>query len=159
VAVADRPPVEVTHYSFDLMVGLGVGLVALAGWALWRGGRHPGAFLGSGWVLRSTAPSRPAAPLGPVPGRGTTARRPHPGAGPRGGDRPRRAAYPGRGLRPARPLPVLLRHRGRVRGAVGLAGGHPAPAGPIPPAASAERTFVGEDRVVTAAIGILVVIG
>ena len=42
--VADQPPVNVVHLSFDLMVGLGTALLALAGWfalVWWRRRRLP----------------------------------------------------------------------------------------------------------------------
>jgi cytochrome d ubiquinol oxidase subunit I len=57
----DRPPVEVTHYSFDLMVVIGVGLVLLAGWALWRWLRRRSSFVDSPWFLRAVVCSGPAA--------------------------------------------------------------------------------------------------
>jgi cytochrome d ubiquinol oxidase subunit I len=60
-APADRPPVEITHYSFDLMVVIGVGLVALAGWALWRWWRRRASFVESTWFLRAVVASGPAA--------------------------------------------------------------------------------------------------
>jgi cytochrome d ubiquinol oxidase subunit I len=48
VPPADRPPAGITHTAFEVMVGLGTGLVALAGWAAWlvyahrrRGAAHP----------------------------------------------------------------------------------------------------------------------
>jgi cytochrome d ubiquinol oxidase subunit I len=61
VAPTDRPPVAITHYSFDLMVGIGLGLLALAGWALWRWRRRRGSFVDSRWFLRAIAVSGPAA--------------------------------------------------------------------------------------------------
>jgi cytochrome d ubiquinol oxidase subunit I len=72
VAPADRPPVEVTHYSFDLMVALGVGLVGLAGWALWRWWRRRGSFVDSRWFLRAAATSGPAAVVALLAGWVTT---------------------------------------------------------------------------------------
>jgi cytochrome d ubiquinol oxidase subunit I len=43
----DRPPAAITHLSFQLMIGIGTALVALAAWAAWlylrhrRGSAHP----------------------------------------------------------------------------------------------------------------------
>lgn len=56
VPPADRPPVAIVHLSFDVMVGIGVGLVALAawfGWTAWRRRRLPR----SRWFLRAVAVS------------------------------------------------------------------------------------------------------
>lgn len=61
---ADRPPVTVTHLSFDVMIGLGTALVALGGWALWLLWRHrrTGAPRPSArrWFLRAMALAGPA---------------------------------------------------------------------------------------------------
>jgi cytochrome d ubiquinol oxidase subunit I len=59
VPPGDRPPVAITHYSFDLMVLIGVGLLVLAAWALWRW-RRPGDFFAGRWFLRAIAVSGPA---------------------------------------------------------------------------------------------------
>jgi cytochrome d ubiquinol oxidase subunit I len=56
---ADRPPVAITHYSFDVMVGIGFGLLALAAWALWRLVRRRQSFVDSTWFLRAVAVSGP----------------------------------------------------------------------------------------------------
>jgi cytochrome d ubiquinol oxidase subunit I len=61
VPAADRPPAAIVHYSFDLMVGLGAGLLALAGWALYRWWRRRDSFVDSRWFLRAVAASGPAA--------------------------------------------------------------------------------------------------
>jgi cytochrome bd ubiquinol oxidase subunit I len=56
VPVTDRPPVNVVHPAFDLMVGCGVVLLTLAGWALlawWRRRDLPR----SPWFLRAAAAS------------------------------------------------------------------------------------------------------
>jgi len=58
LAPGDRPPVTFTHLAFDLMVAIGLGLVALAGWALWRWRRRD--LDGSRWFLRAVAVSGPA---------------------------------------------------------------------------------------------------
>jgi cytochrome d ubiquinol oxidase subunit I len=57
-----RPPVNVTHLSYDLMVGIGFGLLSLAawlGWTWWRRRDIPG----SRWFLRAVAWSGVAAVL------------------------------------------------------------------------------------------------
>ncbi|NMH97644.1 cytochrome ubiquinol oxidase subunit I [Pseudonocardia sp. K10HN5] len=57
-----RPPVDVVHLSYNLMVGLGFALVLLAvwlGWVWWRRRRLPG----SRWFLRAAAASGVAAVL------------------------------------------------------------------------------------------------
>jgi cytochrome d ubiquinol oxidase subunit I len=62
VPPADRPPVTVVHLAFDLMVGVGFALLALAAWAAvvwWRRGRLPR----SRWFLRAGAVSGVAAVL------------------------------------------------------------------------------------------------
>jgi cytochrome d ubiquinol oxidase subunit I len=57
---ADRPPVRIVHWAFDLMVASGVAMLAVAAWAGWLAWRrrrlpdHP-------WLLRSLVA---AAPLG-----------------------------------------------------------------------------------------------
>jgi len=66
VAPEDRPPVGITHYSFDLMVGIGFGLLALAGWALWR--RYRRDFCESRWFLRAIAVSGPASVVALIAG-------------------------------------------------------------------------------------------
>jgi cytochrome d ubiquinol oxidase subunit I len=60
VAPADRPPVAIVHLAFDVMVGIGFALLALAGWAAlvwWRRRRMPR----SRWFLRAGALSGIAA--------------------------------------------------------------------------------------------------
>ena len=69
---ADRPPVEITHYSFDLMVVIGVGLVALAGWALWRWRRRRASLVDSPWFLRAVVAAGPAAAVALLAGWVTT---------------------------------------------------------------------------------------
>lgn len=71
VAPEDRPPVGITHYSFDLMVGIGFGLLALAAWALWRFKRrnaHNGDFFDNRWFLRAIAVSGPASVVALIAG-------------------------------------------------------------------------------------------
>ncbi|GAA0913005.1 cytochrome ubiquinol oxidase subunit I [Virgisporangium ochraceum] len=63
----DRPPVGITHYSFDLMVGIGLGLLALAAWALWRW-RRKGDFFDDRWFLRAIAVSGPASVVALIAG-------------------------------------------------------------------------------------------
>ena len=60
VPPADRPPVLFTHYGFDLMVGIGAGLIALAGWSLWRWRRRRAAVFDASWFLRAIAAAGPA---------------------------------------------------------------------------------------------------
>jgi len=60
VPANDRPPVAIVHFSFDTMVGIGFGLLALAawfGWAHWRHGDLPR----TRWFLRAVAISGAAA--------------------------------------------------------------------------------------------------
>ncbi len=57
---ADRPPVNVTHLSYNAMVGIGTGLLLLAlwlGWAWWRRRDIPR----TPWFLRAVAVSGAAA--------------------------------------------------------------------------------------------------
>jgi cytochrome d ubiquinol oxidase subunit I len=59
----DRPPlVTVVHLSFDLMVGIGFGLLALAAWLAWSWWRHRD-HPQSRWFLRTVAVSGIAATL------------------------------------------------------------------------------------------------
>jgi cytochrome d ubiquinol oxidase subunit I len=56
----DRPPVNITHLSYDLMVGLGTALLGLAAWFAfwwWRRGDIPS----TPWFLRAVAVSGAAA--------------------------------------------------------------------------------------------------
>jgi cytochrome bd ubiquinol oxidase subunit I len=65
VAVTDQPPVAITHYAFDTMVGLGTALIGLAAWTLWyRLRRRPW----SRWFLRAVAASGPAAVVALIAG-------------------------------------------------------------------------------------------
>jgi cytochrome bd ubiquinol oxidase subunit I len=60
VPADQRPPVAIVHLAFDVMVGLGLGLVLLGGWfgfAWWRRRSIPG----SRWFLRAVAVSGVAA--------------------------------------------------------------------------------------------------
>lgn len=63
IPAPDRPPVTITHLSFDVMVGIGTTLVALGCWAAWlawshhRGGAHP---IQRVWFLRAMAAAGPA---------------------------------------------------------------------------------------------------
>jgi cytochrome d ubiquinol oxidase subunit I len=62
IAPADQPPVNVVHLAFDLMVGIGFGLLALGAWAAiawWRRRELPE----SRWFLRAGAVSGVAAVL------------------------------------------------------------------------------------------------
>lgn len=62
VPEADRPPVNVVHWAFQIMVGCGMALLALAGWAAleWKRRRD---LPRSRWFLRAAAVSGPAAVL------------------------------------------------------------------------------------------------
>ncbi|WP_067483316.1 cytochrome ubiquinol oxidase subunit I [Actinomadura hibisca] len=60
--VADRPPVNVVHWAFQVMVGMGFALLALAAWMLlgwWRRREIPG----TAWFLRAASLSGVAAVL------------------------------------------------------------------------------------------------
>ncbi|HEX3493645.1 MAG TPA: cytochrome ubiquinol oxidase subunit I [Streptosporangiaceae bacterium] len=60
VPPADRPPVEIVHFAFDAMVGIGFALLALGAWLAWTWWRRrdqPGAR----WFLRAVALSVVAA--------------------------------------------------------------------------------------------------
>jgi cytochrome d ubiquinol oxidase subunit I len=62
VAPEDQPPVLFTHYAFDLMVVIGLGLVALGAWAWWRWRpKRRAGFFDNRWFLRAVALSGPAA--------------------------------------------------------------------------------------------------
>lgn len=67
VAPADRPPVGITHYSFDVMVLIGFGLIALAGWAWWRWRRSGDVYSGR-WFLHAIAVSGPASVVALIAG-------------------------------------------------------------------------------------------
>ncbi|WP_344877653.1 cytochrome ubiquinol oxidase subunit I [Nonomuraea antimicrobica] len=62
IAPADRPPVNVVHWAFQIMVGLGLALLALSVWLAvsWRRRRD---LPGSRWFLRAVAVSGVAAVL------------------------------------------------------------------------------------------------
>jgi cytochrome d ubiquinol oxidase subunit I len=62
VAPADRPPVDVVHLAFDLMVAMGFGLLLLAAWAAWAWWRRRD-LPRSRWFLRAGAVSGAAAVL------------------------------------------------------------------------------------------------
>lgn len=52
VPIEDRPNVELTHLAFQIMVGSGMLLIALAAWFWWQDGRGKD-WLQSPWLLRS----------------------------------------------------------------------------------------------------------
>ena len=60
VPPADRPPVNVVHLSFDLMVAIGFGLLALGLWLAWAWWRHRDTPR-TAWFLRAVAVSGVAA--------------------------------------------------------------------------------------------------
>lgn len=60
----ERPPVNITHLAFQLMVALGTllaGLAVWAAWRAWRARRGNGDLLGSRWFLRALVLAGPAA--------------------------------------------------------------------------------------------------
>ena len=63
VPPADRPPGMVTHLSFDVMVAIGFGLLALAAWSLWRWRRRRESFVEDKWFLRAVAAAGPGSVL------------------------------------------------------------------------------------------------
>lgn len=62
VPARDRPPVNITHWAFQIMVGCGFALLALSAWlgSVWRRRKR---LPGSRWFLRAAALSGPAAVL------------------------------------------------------------------------------------------------
>ena len=54
VPPADRPPVEIVHFAFDAMVGIGFALLALGAWLAWTWWRRRD-LPGSRWFLRGVA--------------------------------------------------------------------------------------------------------
>lgn len=62
VPARDRPPVNITHLAFQIMVGCGFALLALSAWLglVWRRRKR---LPGSRWFLRAAALSGPAAVL------------------------------------------------------------------------------------------------
>jgi cytochrome d ubiquinol oxidase subunit I len=60
VPPADRPPVEIVHFAFDAMVGIGFALLALGAWLAWTWWRRRD-LPGSRWFLRAVALSGVAA--------------------------------------------------------------------------------------------------
>jgi cytochrome bd ubiquinol oxidase subunit I len=62
VAEADRAPVNVVHPAFQIMVGLGLGLLGLAGWGTWAWWRRRD-LPRSPWFLRAAAVSGAGAVL------------------------------------------------------------------------------------------------
>jgi cytochrome bd ubiquinol oxidase subunit I len=52
---ADRPPVFQTHLSFDVMVGCGFAMLAIAAWYWWLTWRRRAAFDPGRWLLRALA--------------------------------------------------------------------------------------------------------
>jgi cytochrome d ubiquinol oxidase subunit I len=52
----ERPPVNIVHLSFQIMIGAGLTMVAIAGWYAWRRRRHrddPDRIFDSVWFLRA----------------------------------------------------------------------------------------------------------
>jgi cytochrome d ubiquinol oxidase subunit I len=62
IPAADRPPVNVTHLSYNVMVGIGSALLALAAWFAWAWWRRRD-LPRSSWFLRAVAVSGAAAVL------------------------------------------------------------------------------------------------
>ncbi|WP_461079555.1 cytochrome ubiquinol oxidase subunit I [Streptomyces deserti] len=62
VPPADRPPVNVVHWSFQIMVGCGLALLALSAWPAWTWRRHK-RLPATPWFLRASALSGLAAVL------------------------------------------------------------------------------------------------
>jgi cytochrome d ubiquinol oxidase subunit I len=60
VPPADRPPVEIVHFAFDAMVGIGFALLALGAWLAWTWWRRRDLPRGR-WFLRAVALSGVAA--------------------------------------------------------------------------------------------------
>ncbi|WP_308122144.1 cytochrome ubiquinol oxidase subunit I [Streptomyces sp. TRM70350] len=62
VPARDRPPVNITHWAFQIMVGCGFALLALSAWLglVWRRRKR---LPGTRWFLRAAALSGPAAVL------------------------------------------------------------------------------------------------
>ena len=54
----DWPPVGIVHWAFQIMVGAGVVLAAVAVWAAWHWWRH-GSFTKATWLLRAIAVASP----------------------------------------------------------------------------------------------------
>ncbi len=61
VAVADRPPVNVVHLSFQTMVGAGLAMLAVAAWFAYLYFRRRRDLTGNRWFLRAAALCGPAA--------------------------------------------------------------------------------------------------
>ncbi|GGJ94262.1 cytochrome ubiquinol oxidase subunit I [Pilimelia anulata] len=68
VPPADRPPVGITHYSFDLMVAIGLGLLALSAWAAWRWRYRRADCFAAPWFLRALAAAGPASVVALIAG-------------------------------------------------------------------------------------------
>lgn len=62
VPADQRPPTNIVHVSFDLMVGAGFFLLALTGWLAWSW-RRTRSFPGSRWFLRGAILAGPAAAI------------------------------------------------------------------------------------------------
>jgi cytochrome d ubiquinol oxidase subunit I len=60
VPVDEQPPVNLVHWSFDLMVGIGTGFIALGAWAGLRRLRQR-RLLDSRWLVRAVVVAGPAA--------------------------------------------------------------------------------------------------
>jgi cytochrome bd ubiquinol oxidase subunit I len=58
----ERPPVNIVHWAFQVMVGIGLGLVALSAWGAWAWSRRRG-LPRSRWFLRAAALSGVGASL------------------------------------------------------------------------------------------------
>jgi cytochrome d ubiquinol oxidase subunit I len=61
VPPVDRPPVGIVHVAFQVMVAIGMALVGVVTWAVWRRRRHPDDPFGSVWFLRALVLAGPAA--------------------------------------------------------------------------------------------------
>ncbi|MEM7142257.1 MAG: cytochrome ubiquinol oxidase subunit I [Actinomycetota bacterium] len=57
----DRPPVAIVHAAFQTMVGIGVALLGLVGWAAWRWRRDRRSFADNRWFLTAIIAAGPAA--------------------------------------------------------------------------------------------------
>ncbi|NIP82647.1 MAG: cytochrome ubiquinol oxidase subunit I, partial [Gemmatimonadetes bacterium] len=58
-AEEDRPNVLITHLAFQVMVGLGFLLIAVAGWFWWVRWKHPETLARRKWLLRTVLLASP----------------------------------------------------------------------------------------------------